>query len=131
MYLLNSFSLQMLADLPAAIAVEEISEAEFLDLRDGVRVCDDCGTVLRSHRGAFDCGCRMVATVTDLPGCLVSAVGHADTARILGVPMNRINIQLMPGQTAIVAQLQGGRLPEGATTLPEGFSFKFFRVLVK
>ena len=29
-----------------------------------------------------------------------------------------------------VAQLQGGRLPEGSTTLPEGFSFKFIKVEV-
>ena len=54
---------------------------------------------------------------------LVSAIGHADTAAVLGVPLNRVNVKLHKGDTAVVAQLQGGRLPEGSTTLPEGFSF--------
>ena len=62
--------------------------------------------------------------------CLVSAIGHADTARVLGVPMNRVNVTLQKGNVAYVAQLQGGRLPEGSTTLPEGFSFKFIKVEV-
>lgn len=61
---------------------------------------------------------------------LVSAIGHADTARVLGVPMNRVNVTLKKGDTAFVAQLQGGRLPEGSTTLPDGFSFKFIKVEV-
>ena len=61
--------------------------------------------------------------VDSLPGNLESAVGHADTAAVLGVPMNRINVKLNSGDTAYIAQLQGGRLPEGSTTLPEGFKF--------
>ena len=61
---------------------------------------------------------------------LESAIGHADTANVLGVPMNRINVTLRKGDIAFVAQLQGGRLPEGSTTLPEGFSFKFIKVEV-
>jgi hypothetical protein len=61
---------------------------------------------------------------------LMSAIGHQDTANVLGVPMNRINVSLSKGDVAFVAQLQGGRLPEGSTVLPEGFAFKFFRVTV-
>ena len=61
---------------------------------------------------------------------LVSAIGHQDTANVLGVPMNRVNVTLRKGDVAYVAQLQGGRLPEGSTTLPEGFSFKFYKVEV-
>ena len=68
--------------------------------------------------------------VESLPQGLESAVGHADTARVLGVCLNRISITLHKGDTAYVAQLVGGRLPEGATTLPEGFSFKFLKVSV-
>lgn len=60
----------------------------------------------------------------------VSAVGHEDTARVLGVECNRFNVTLKKGDTAFVAQLQGGRLPEGSTTLPKNFSFKFFKVEV-
>jgi len=58
----------------------------------------------------------------------VSVVGHQDTANILGVKMNRVSVTLKKGDILYVAQLTGGRLPEGATTLPEGFSFKFMKV---
>lgn len=68
--------------------------------------------------------------VPKLPEGLTSAIGHADTARVLGVEMNRINVTLQKGDVAYVAQLQGGRLPEGSTTLPEGFKFKFIKVEV-
>jgi hypothetical protein len=65
--------------------------------------------------------------VIELPKNLKSYIGHADTANVLGVPHNRENISLETNDVFYVAQLQGGRLPEGATTLPEGFSFKYFR----
>lgn len=68
--------------------------------------------------------------VDALPEGLISAIGHQDTANVLGVPMNRINVHLSDGDIAYVAQLQGGRLPEGSKTLPEGFSFKFIKVKV-
>lgn len=68
--------------------------------------------------------------VNKLPEGLTSAIGHQDTARVLGVKMNRVNVTLRKGDIAFVAQLQGGRLPEGSTTLPEGFSFKFIKVEV-
>lgn len=68
--------------------------------------------------------------VETVPSDLTSAVGHQDTANVLGVPMNRINVHLGKGDTAYVAQLQGGRLPEGSTTLPEGFNFKYIKVTV-
>jgi len=71
---------------------------------------------------------------TEVPADVVSAVGHADTAAVLSnmlgfeVPMNRVNISLDEDTEIYVAQLIGGRLPEGSTTLPEGFAFKFYRV---
>lgn len=60
-----------------------------------------------------------------------SAIGHPDTAAVLGVQCNRISITLKHGDKAVVAQLQGGRLPEGATTLPEGFFFKFLEIRIE
>lgn len=57
-----------------------------------------------------------------------SAVGHADTAAVLGVACQRINVSLKAGDVLLVAQLTGGRLPEGATTLPEGFTFTWVKV---
>lgn len=68
--------------------------------------------------------------VPNLPDGLTSAIGHADTAHVLGYEPNRVNVSLAPGDTAYVAQLMGGRLPEGAMTLPEGFRFTFWRVEV-
>ena len=59
---------------------------------------------------------------------MVSAVGHADTAHVLGVEPNRINVKLNSDDVLTVAQIMGGRLPEGATTLPEGFKMDFFEV---
>ena len=74
---------------------------------------------------------------TDIPSDVTSAVGHADTANVLTnmlgfpVPMNRAFVTLDEDTELYVAQLVGGRLPEGATALPEGFSFKFYRVTVQ
>jgi len=51
---------------------------------------------------------------------LESAIGHQDTANVLGVEAKRINVKLNAGDTAYIAQFTGGRLPEGCTTLPEG-----------
>jgi len=69
--------------------------------------------------------------VESFPADCISAIGHQDTANVLGVEMNRINVRLNPGDVAYIAQLQGGRLPEGCTTLPEGFHFKFIKVELK
>jgi len=57
-----------------------------------------------------------------------SCVGHADTAALLGVPMARITVSMVPGDTMYVAQLVGGRLPEGCTTLPPGARFDWAKV---
>lgn len=91
-YLLNAFSLQMVADFPATVTFEEVAE---------------------------------------LPNGLISAIGHQDTANVLGVTMNRINVSLKSGDVFYIAQLQGGRLPEGSTTLPEGYSFRFLKGTIK
>lgn len=69
--------------------------------------------------------------VDTIPNGLVSAIGHQDTANVLGVPMNRVNVSLSKGDVAYIAQLQGGRLPEGVTTLPNGFTFKFIKVTIE
>ena len=68
--------------------------------------------------------------VFNYEGGLISAIGHADTANVLGVECNRISVTLFKRCTAYVAQLQGGRLTEGTKELPEGFSFTFLKVEV-
>lgn len=72
----------------------------------------------------------------EIPENVVSCIGHSDTAVVLSsilgreVKVNRVSIHLEEGDVLYVAQLQGGRLPEGATTLPEGFAFTFIKVEV-
>ncbi len=97
--LCNAFSLQMVA-CPATVRFEEVST--------------------ESVAGA-------------LSGGFTSAIGHADTAKIVSnilgteVAMNRISVSLTPDTELYIAQVVGGRLPEGCTTLPEGVSIKFIK----
>ena len=65
-----------------------------------------------------------------------SAVGHADTAAVLSndlgvtIPANRATIDLIPNKTRLlVGQYMGPRLPEGATTLPEGAEIRWWLVI--
>jgi hypothetical protein len=66
-----------------------------------------------------------------------SAVGHADTANLFSgllgvdVPSQRINVKLTAEDALLVGQYIGPRLPEGATTLPEGASIVWLLVTVK
>lgn len=76
-------------------------------------------------------GATIKVTPIDRPDnlkALNSVVGHKDTANVLGVAFNRVSLKLEKGDVLVVAQLTGGRLPEGATTLPEGFKFTFVKV---
>jgi len=80
--------------------------------------------------------CKERISAEDIPADSHSCVGHADTAAVLSkmlghdVPMNRENIVLDLGDILYVAQVVGGRLPEGATTLPEGVEIRFYRITV-
>jgi hypothetical protein len=64
---------------------------------------------------------------------VVSAIGHADTARIVGqqigveLPPDRRNV-LLGDELMLVAQYVGPRLPEGATELPSGARIEYFLV---
>lgn len=99
-YLSNAFSIQMLSSVPAVPIIEPIDIEEIRNAE------------------------------------FVSVIGHADTANVLSnilgkeVIPNRESIQLQKGDILYVAQLTGGRLPEGSTTLPEGFEIKFVKVRV-
>ena len=102
MIITNAFSLNMLAEVPATIHVRDLTPEEARDLLE--------------------------------EGPVASAVGHADTARLfaeeLGVPipMARRTLILAPGDTVLVGQYRGPRLPEGATTLPEGATITWLLV---
>lgn len=73
------------------------------------------------------------AMAKDTP--FTSAVGHADTARIISdelgveVPMNRTTLTLESGRL-LVGQYVGPRLPEGVSQLPDGATIKWVLVEV-
>lgn len=105
MLLSNAFSLQMLdLNKPGRISVEPITVEQAV-------------TIFREQG-------------------LESSVGHADAAArlssILGleVPMDRKSTRLASGQSVIVAQITGGRLPEDTVTVPDGYAIKFLLVTV-
>lgn len=66
-----------------------------------------------------------------------SVIGHQDTANVLTnllgleVPMNRVSVRLDVSDILYVAQVTGGRLPEGSTTLPAGMSLTFIKVTIR
>ena len=103
MHICNAFSLQMLDKLNAQIQVTPVSKDQVKNL---------------------------------MGSKLVSAIGHADTAAVvssdlgLELPANRVNVKLADGEEIVVAQFVGGRLPEGATTLPQGIELSYILVRV-
>ena len=110
MYLLNAFSANMLADFPISVTFTEISAA----------------------------AARLILVGFEADGdSWESAVGHPDTARVFEsvlqdvlVPCNRVSLTLQAGDFAILGQYSGPRLPEGATSLPEGAEIKWLLVQV-
>lgn len=110
-YLLNAFSISMVPD-GALLEIDPITEV---------------------HAKQF-----AVSGVPSVYLDCISAIGHANTAAVISgmlgadVPVNRINVKLIPGHdAAIVAQYSGPRLPEGAKTLPDGAKIEWFSVRVR
>ncbi len=102
MILLNAFSANMLAEFPASVEFTEVT----------------------AKNAAMQ---LLLAAESDGEAEMIrSAVGHQDTANIFAsilgvhVPCNRATVSLRPGDTAILGQYIGPRLPEGATALPAG-----------
>jgi len=86
MKLLNAFTPAMLEAFPSVVSFIEIKEEAARKLAsDGVESC----------------------------------VGHAGSAELysarlgVAVPVNRVNVRLFPGETALLGQYTGPRLPEG------------------
>lgn len=67
----------------------------------------------------------------------ISCMGHVDTARVVSNDLclptvcNRQSITLNQGDTLIVAQVTGGRLPTGTTELPAYCELVYFYVEVR
>ena len=60
----------------------------------------------------------------------ISIVGHQNIL-CRDVPMNRVSVTLNKGDTLIVGQYSGARLPEGTSVLPEGASITWMCVHVE
>ena len=103
MYLLNAFSLNMLATLPAQPSFEEVTLTEARD----------------ALAAGFTCGVGHADT----------AAVFADTLG-MEVPMARITIALKGGDEAIIGQYRGPRMPEGAHKLPEGATIQWIKMVV-
>lgn len=65
-----------------------------------------------------------------------SYVGHADHARLMSsdvgfeIAHSRRQLALGPGDVLLVGQYDGPRLPEGASSLPEGATIRWVLVTV-
>lgn len=81
--------------------------------------------------------CKVEVSAREVPSDAISCIGHADTAKVVGsllnreVAVNRVSIALTDNDVLYVAQIVGGRLPEGAITIPEGMDIKFYRITVR
>lgn len=107
MYILNVFTFGMVAEFPASVSAVEI------DLQTAQNLC-----ILHAPSAS-------------------SAVGHADTAKIfsaqlgVNISMSRPSLRLIRGDTALLGQYCGPRLPEGCCTLPEGAKIKWLFIRIE
>ena len=81
--------------------------------------------------------CKVEVSPEQVPVNAESIIGHKDTATVVSsilgrnVPCNRASVMLSDEDELYVAQIVGGRLPEGATTIPDGMEIKFYRITVR
>ena len=81
--------------------------------------------------------CKVEVAPEEIPAEAESIIGHADTATVVSsilgrdTPCNRASVMLSDEDELYVAQIVGGRLPEGATTIPSGMEIKFYRITVR
>jgi hypothetical protein len=110
LHILNAFSIQMLPEWGSQVSIKRISTGA-------------AKGIVKSWRDSVQ-----------------SHIGHIDTASVLSdmlgidIPVCRDNCEMQKSPNGneqyIVAQLVGGRLPEGTTQLPEGYEFRFFEITI-
>lgn len=108
MKILNAFSLNML-------------EKEYNQVQCAPILSEEAGSVVQNtlYKGET----------------IENCIGHADLAEVvrgnIGIGgAERKSVTMVKGDTAIVAQYTGPRLPEGAVSLPEGASITYWFVSV-
>jgi len=107
----NAFSANMLAEFPASVGFTELSAAD---------------------------AALMLARIEADGDSWESAVGHSDTAAVFSAVLSearseggieisaiRSTVTLRAGDTALIGQYSGPRLPEGCKTLPDGAAIKW------
>ena len=97
-FILNAFSVNMIADFPSAVMFREISVSEAAEI---------AAQGLESSVGHAD----------------TAAVFTTELG--IEVPANRTTVRLFRGDWALVGQYSGPRLPEGTTELPEGAKIRW------
>ena len=112
-YIVNAFSLSMI-ESDGALRFERTSARAV------------AGMIFDAENGVGELGAGTA---------VVSAIGHADTARLVGgilgvsLAVNRTGIRPdFSHDIVVVAQYDGPRLPEGTTVLPEGAAVSFWLV---
>ena len=103
LYLLNAFSLNMLAEPWATVRVAPLT--------------------VNSARAMYGEAVRSSVGHADTAAILSRMLGQS-------VAVNRCTVTLHVDDAAIVAQYTGPRLAEGTTTLPDGAAIRFFLVTV-
>lgn len=126
-FICNAFSLSM---LDGEVQARRPGDAVYGSPRIP-RLCGGDGSTSAAFRW-------LEAAADDFNAEIVSAVGHADTAALFSallgreITVNRVSVKLPGGPDsgvfALIGQLQGPRLPEGATTLPEGATIAWWLV---
>jgi len=120
-YLSNAFSLQMQGENECSTRRVTLDEAKqaILSLVPGPYIDRE------SEKDGSDAVVTLAAR---------SCVGHADVATVLSgligfdVPVNRVSVSLQPGDTLVVGQYVGPRLPEGCKELPTGAHIEWYIV---
>lgn len=122
-YLSNAFSLQMQGGNECSTRRVTLDEA-----RSAVIGWQQTGL----NRGLSSPGDRVYDGEAYLLAS--SVVGHADIAEVISaqlgveIPVNRVSVSLRPGDTLVVGQYVGSRLPEGCRELPEGARIEWYMV---
>ncbi|SMC07944.1 protein of unknown function [Sulfobacillus thermosulfidooxidans DSM 9293] len=103
-YLLNAFSLNMLAHFPVSLHIDAIPLET----------------------------ARELLTRPVIESAVGHAETAAIFSQLLGipVPVQRRTVTLQSGDLAIIGQYRGPRLPEGATTLPADATIAWYRVTI-
>ena len=122
MKVLNAFSINMLEDSSAIVKIAETDIWSMID----IGYCD----------------MKDVNPPNTLEKNLEFHIGHQQLCDILRTELkkhvkdvpeikaNRDTVTLKEGETALIVQYRGRRLPEGATELPKGAEIKYYYVTV-